>query len=760
MLVIRNFGFLGLHSSIHPHSKLARERLVDFTGELQVRRRRKDESIKNIDNDFGRINAIDIWHKNFIGEPTVNGGRTLNHPIEKVHTDSNTYAQEVAQIPVICKKKPATTETRAFFHTSFANELFIGPRTILNCTKRNITIKIEIRCLKYSEDRKSLLATIPDSPMIHNMRRGPFLVNESYTSCAYNKIDPQFIDDIKIKLPINLQSQCSFADNTGKLVALFSAYNVGFKSRKKWSLLSAKGDEDEFQYPMELLGCGYLPLSQDDNVACLLADGLHNVKLNYFPIGLANTVEDREAAQEYGSIHSGDGINEDKMSPKILILNQMDTLNTGKNDATLNNNSRDAIILQVQSFSLTSVYSSNMALSNFFDSMPRGPRCMLKKEETFGDVLSETSGNRFEIAERNILGHTIDISNTSTCPTQELVKHFLRVNMHLWRTLVCGTGEPSLLWSNPASIIALRLHTFSCLINILNSMSVYFTKSNLTELDGKGKWNMALTSKIVTMLFDEEKFFVSPPELWTQKNPSLTNDKHLIDDNSKKQCESKEPDKKTPQRLTDSISSLEFDFSNSKLLSNNHTKISSQDDMKLLEFDSKPIPLRARSSSAPNANGLKIDTKIDFQAALNSMTSPNSSSSFGSASLPAANRRKWMTLPSSSLATIQEDNDKMIENQDNSTATDPIDHGDALDTELFKTKTSTVKQFRVPKLKKTSKSTSVESLEEHIFDDDKAPNITMNENQGITKVVPKTDKEIADAGTAFLNDLGKRLGSK
>jgi len=291
-------------------------------------------------------------------------------------------------------------------------------------------------------------------------------------------------------------------------------------------------------------------------------------------------------------------------------------------------------------------------------------------------------------------------------------------------------------------------------------MSVYFTKSNLTELDGKGKWNMALTSKIVTMLFDEEKFFVSPPELWTQKNPSLTNDKHLIDDNSKKQCESKEPDKKTPQRLTDSISSLEFDFSNSKLLSNNHTKISSQDDMKLLEFDSKPIPLRARSSSAPNANGLKIDTKIDFQAALNSMTSPNSSSSFGSASLPAANRRKWMTLPSSSLATIQEDNDKMIENQDNSTATDPIDHGDALDTELFKTKTSTVKQFRVPKLKKTSKSTSVESLEEHIFDDDKAPNITMNENQGITKVVPKTDKEIADAGTAFLNDLGKRLGSK
>jgi len=39
MLVMRNFGYLGLHAVVHSRSSLARDRLVDFTGELQIRRR-------------------------------------------------------------------------------------------------------------------------------------------------------------------------------------------------------------------------------------------------------------------------------------------------------------------------------------------------------------------------------------------------------------------------------------------------------------------------------------------------------------------------------------------------------------------------------------------------------------------------------------------------------------------------------------------------------------------------------------------------
>ena len=43
MLVMRNFGHLGLQSVVNTKSSLARDRLVDFTGEFQLRRRKSQE---------------------------------------------------------------------------------------------------------------------------------------------------------------------------------------------------------------------------------------------------------------------------------------------------------------------------------------------------------------------------------------------------------------------------------------------------------------------------------------------------------------------------------------------------------------------------------------------------------------------------------------------------------------------------------------------------------------------------------------------
>ena len=43
MLVMRNFGYLGLHCVVDSKSSLARDRLVDFTGELQLRRQTDDD---------------------------------------------------------------------------------------------------------------------------------------------------------------------------------------------------------------------------------------------------------------------------------------------------------------------------------------------------------------------------------------------------------------------------------------------------------------------------------------------------------------------------------------------------------------------------------------------------------------------------------------------------------------------------------------------------------------------------------------------
>ena len=78
MLVMRNFGYLGLHQAVFSRSSLrARDRLVDFSGEIQVRREvskdsESDSSPRIVDD---RTYVVAPWRKEYVSEPTVNGGR-------------------------------------------------------------------------------------------------------------------------------------------------------------------------------------------------------------------------------------------------------------------------------------------------------------------------------------------------------------------------------------------------------------------------------------------------------------------------------------------------------------------------------------------------------------------------------------------------------------------------------------------------------------------------------------------------------------
>ena len=776
MLVMRNFGFLGLHSSIHSQSKLACDRLVDFTGDVQVRRRRQGEESDCIDDDDGRIYSIDVWHKDFVGEPTVDGGRSQYRSKDDLIEDSTSplYAQEVAQIPIFHNKSAASTR-HVYFHTSFCNELILGPRCLHNCTKRNITIKIEIRRLEFNEDMNSLLAILPESPMIHNNRRGPFLVNESYTSCAYHKVDPKFTDDFKIKLPLYLQNKCSHDDDDGKLVAFFSVYNVSVKGRKKWSLITTKGDEDERSGPLELLGCGYLPLCTNENASCLISDGVHNVTLKYFSKEMSSFRDKIESKEGNESVNLTEVSDKEIHSPRILILEAIETQKkTGENsnnDDEFKGNISDSMVMQVRSTSFSSVHAQNPTLSAFFRSMPQAPRCELSNKQTFGQILDESKATLFEEEEGNLLINTINIAKSSMCPTYELVSHFLRINLQLWRSLICGIGEPSLSWSNPASLIALRLHSFSSLLHVLNAVSLCLSKVGVTELNGKGKWDMSLMSRIVVMLFDEDIILPGPNEIFIlqdkEQSSCQSQDTKVQDSCINEIClPSNDPCSFSQNKQENKSRSCENPHSppavdGIEFVDTKKTRLSSQDDINILEVENKPSPLRARSLSAPNSKALKIDTKTDFQTALNSMLSPSSSSPFGSTSGPAATRRKWMTLPSSSLATIQEDNDRMDERQefnDVQSYGEADDKGDALDTELFKTKANKVKQFRVPKLQQISSSDNHKSLLEETTPTEITSSMSSDENDKPKKVVPKTDEEIADAGTAFLDMIGENFG--
>ena len=102
---MRNFGYLGLHSAIAPRSICPRDRVVDFTGDLQFRRRHLHE-IYDTNEDDRRVCMASTWQKDYVSEPTVNGGRSFigtEGSKDSTNSYSNTalYAQELAPLPLL-----------------------------------------------------------------------------------------------------------------------------------------------------------------------------------------------------------------------------------------------------------------------------------------------------------------------------------------------------------------------------------------------------------------------------------------------------------------------------------------------------------------------------------------------------------------------------------------------------------------------------------------------------------------------------------
>ena len=155
MPVMRNFGYLGLQSVVHSKSSLARDRLVDFTGEVQIRRRNEQDSYEKdepISKDLAKrrrsgkdadINVLPAWHKQFIAEPTVTvqGGRNLRSDGPAVQGNSSNslvYAllplhsstsprsggsSSPAAKPHRGRQNSSGDDIESFYRTSFYNEL-------------------------------------------------------------------------------------------------------------------------------------------------------------------------------------------------------------------------------------------------------------------------------------------------------------------------------------------------------------------------------------------------------------------------------------------------------------------------------------------------------------------------------------------------------------------------------------------------------------------------------------------------------------
>ena len=333
MLVMRNFGYLGLHSVVHSKSSLARNRLVDFTGEMQLRCR-EDRDEGTHDSPFSNpeekkqmeamadVHVVPEWHNQFVSEPTEHGGR---NPSKQKKEDSgekiqnHLYAQELAPLPLhsnpsarsAVATSPSMKSQRGrasssgdniepYYHTTFCNELLCHPRLLHNCPKGNTVIKVEMREMEWKPEYNAFFAHLPESgPFIHNPRRGPFLVSGAYTCCSAKSLNPHFLDEFKLKLPLVLKSKKGGDSSTRVMSLFFSVYKLSFsKSRKKWGRrlrgarrtsrqveeiagdMAGESSEGKSSSSCQLvqLACGHLPLASNYSI---ISNGDHDIKLCY-----------------------------------------------------------------------------------------------------------------------------------------------------------------------------------------------------------------------------------------------------------------------------------------------------------------------------------------------------------------------------------------------------------------------------------------------------------------------------------------------
>ena len=567
MLVMRNFGYLGLHEVVNGKSSLAMDRLIDFTGEMQLRRR--DEETSNRSNQNGKVAS---WRSQYEAEPTINGGRCTK-PNSSERSYSTLNAQELAPVPLLASPhSQISPKSRArghsngddvepFFHTTFCNELLCYPRVLRNCQKGNIVVKVEMREIEWKSEHGVFLAHIPSfGPAVHNLRRGPFLVQEAYTSCSARRSDPRFLDEFKLKLPLmlgNTESRC--------LSIFFTVYRLSFSSRKKWGLrglgkkkTSKKFDEITGEMVGESdvvtgkdcqliqLGSGFLPLEKK-NSNSMLENGSHDVKISYiakypvqkfcdkelirsdtivmsdFSFGRGDSVAGDESGNDDGESQDSDRYFADTLS--ATSASDRDTvLSENMEDSRLRQFRKQlGMLLQVRISVQSSIHSQNATLNEFLSQEPdlsiplkAGGKEIISFLRSGKDAILRQlnvspfpplSSENIQYETKKLLMSTVDLARPEMCPVSDITLHLMRVCKQLWKVTVVGTGNHDLKWANPAATLPLRVNAFATLLQVLGSSTLFLSKRGVNQLDGKGKFGLLSLSRVMGLLFDEKEMF-------------------------------------------------------------------------------------------------------------------------------------------------------------------------------------------------------------------------------------------------------------
>lgn len=569
LLVMRNFGYLGLHAVVDEKSTLARDRLVDFTGELQVSRNPKPDLTIQTSSDSSERYFTDTmppWHDHVLCEPTVHGGRNpFPLATEGDERESTIYAQELAPIPLQLGAGASPSRARVsgvdiepFYATTFCNELVFQPRILHNCPKGNIVIKAELREMEWNQDLMAYIAHRPrEGPMMRNNRRGPFLVNSAFTSCSPRGSEKHFMDEFKVKLPLDLHPACHDG-STRHMALFFLVYSVKLHSKSKWKTLMSSPTEplesEEAEQlakaRMEQLACGFLPLSTQ---SCIVEDGLHDVRVLYRARPMPEELRSRldadhsalvltedftpEETRTQSSTNKEESFAEDVVSNGSVNERLSSVEPTSKTEGSVHSASDLASIaeeslmsrggkskaameplsLSVRVVVQSSVHSPSEALADFLAQETKFPRVSneptvsflstLKQGLTFLEHTVREGNNACEPSSARLLESTIDITKQQLCSLSRSTHFLWRIAPLLWRSIIAGDIEPNLSWANPSFASPLRIQSFASLLYMLGASNLFLTRSGLGLVDGDSKWNVVTLGRVLALLFDEERIF-------------------------------------------------------------------------------------------------------------------------------------------------------------------------------------------------------------------------------------------------------------
>ena len=455
---------------------------------------------------------------------------------------SSTYALEVLTLPMACSKSSRESlrrESRSrrnafhfsdvelFSNTFYRNSLLCRNISLSGCpAKRNFVVKLEMRFCETATSPNVI--AYPPLASLFNQRRGQHLVSSLFTSCLRSVANLDFrIDEFKINLPEKL---------TGNEYLVFWVYNVSTKTKRKTlSLMHSKGNSPNFaaedphnpdSSPMsEIFGCALLPLCPDREKAYLLENNLHHIKIQYtakpmivgdYPPGtLMFEKIDVDESQAASSKHS-------KIIKRVTSLENISKTALAKKTSTGTSSTFELPQLHVSTFSLSSVHSQNPALHQLLSNNPYIPYPLttLREKQTFArdnlDELIDVLSNKPKLLESHMFSpmYLIEqkwkdlLAQVNRCgDLQELNSHLFRIIRQVWRRLVVGTGEPSLLWADPSANIPLRLQSFATLLFLISNVADFQSKSGLTQLDKKSKWDLDSLGNVVALALDEGELF-------------------------------------------------------------------------------------------------------------------------------------------------------------------------------------------------------------------------------------------------------------